>query len=189
MKKRIFDVCCAIVLLTLCSPVLLIVALLVRLSSEGPVLFLQTRVGRNGKLFTIYKFRSMYVHACPELHIVESGDPMVTPIGRFLRRSHLDELPQLWNVILGDMSMVGPRPVTPAIAIARTAEVKSYMDRHHVAPGITGLAQVRGRVWGQRKGHRSTHRLNMFYTTHHNICFDLRIMLQTLVTMTKLKGV
>jgi len=114
--KRLFDLVCASFLLLLASPILLMSALLVRLTSSGPVFYSQTRLGKNGKPFTIWKIRSMY-HNCEKksgaVWCSGKGDARVTPVGRFLRRSHFDELPQLWNIFKGDMTLVGPRPERP----------------------------------------------------------------------------
>jgi exopolysaccharide biosynthesis polyprenyl glycosylphosphotransferase len=140
IAKRIFDFITACLLSILLSPVLISLALLVRLSSKGPILFRQNRVGKNGKEFLFYKFRSMYVEAPVYATTPGSGkDSRITPIGRFLRRSSLDELPQLWNVIKGDMSLVGPRPEMPFIV-----EQYNEMQRQrlNVRPGITGLWQI-----------------------------------------------
>jgi lipopolysaccharide/colanic/teichoic acid biosynthesis glycosyltransferase len=154
MSKRVLDLVLASALLLAMLPVWLLVALLVRLSSPGPILFRQTRCGEGGLPFTFYKFRTMVLDAEARLHEVQhlnerqgpafkaAHDPRVTPVGRWLRRSSLDELPQLLNVLRGEMSLVGPRPPLPA-------EVAKYTPYHWgrlaVRPGITGLWQVRGR--------------------------------------------
>jgi lipopolysaccharide/colanic/teichoic acid biosynthesis glycosyltransferase len=134
----------ALVLLVPALPVMLLAALLIKLTSPGPVVYTQTRLGRNGRPYTIRKLRTM-VHDC-ERH---SGprwsapyDPRVTPLGRVLRNTHLDELPQLWNVLCGDMSLVGPRPERPEFVPQLQRSIPCYRDRLLVRPGITGLAQV-----------------------------------------------
>jgi lipopolysaccharide/colanic/teichoic acid biosynthesis glycosyltransferase len=143
--KVAFDFALALVLLALASPLLVLLALLVKLTSRGPVLYSQMRLGKNGRPFRIYKFRTM-AHDC-ERHSgprwSTPGDPRVTPLGRFLRRAHLDELPQLWNVLKGDMALVGPRPERPEFVPQLERAIPRYRERLAVRPGLTGLAQVR----------------------------------------------
>ncbi len=141
MIKRGFDLVAALLALLLLSPLLLGAALAVWWDSGRPVLFVQPRVGRGGKTFALYKFRSMVVDA-PRLgsHSTAANDPRITRVGRVLRRTSLDELPQLFNVLRGDMSLVGPRPDVPAQRANYTAE--QWALRHRVRPGITGLAQA-----------------------------------------------
>ena len=134
----------AAVIFILATPILLLIALAVKLTSRGPVLYSQTRVGKNGKLFTLYKVRSM-AHDCEKTSGVRwstPGDARITPIGAFLRKTHLDELPQLWNVLSGDMCLVGPRPERPEFTPALERAIPHYRDRLSVRPGVTGLAQV-----------------------------------------------
>src|SRR5262249_17904057 len=127
------------------SAVLILYAMaLVRLTSRGSAIYRQTRLGLNGRPFTIYKIRTMY-HDSERLtgpQWSRPGDPRVTPIGRILRATHIDELPQLWNVLRGEMSLVGPRPERPELAAGLERELPSYRDRLAVRPGVTGLAQV-----------------------------------------------
>jgi lipopolysaccharide/colanic/teichoic acid biosynthesis glycosyltransferase len=134
----------AVVLLVLTAPLLLFTAVLVKLTSRGPVLYSQVRLGLNGRPFTLFKVRTM-AHQCESLTGIRwstPGDPRVTPVGRFLRRAHLDELPQLWNVIRGEMSLVGPRPERPEFVPQLEQVIPRYRDRLLVRPGVTGLAQV-----------------------------------------------
>lgn len=138
--KRTVDVLLSALLLVLFSPLFALIAILVRLDSRGPALFIQKRVGRNGELFNIYKFRSMYAGSgIYELSPTTSRDPRITPIGRLLRRTSLDELPQLLNVLRGNMSLVGPRPEMPFVVQHYTEQQR---QRLCVTPGITGLWQL-----------------------------------------------
>jgi lipopolysaccharide/colanic/teichoic acid biosynthesis glycosyltransferase len=142
--KSIFDRAAALVLIVLSGPLILLLALVVRLSSRGPAFYSQTRMGRGGKLFRIYKLRTM-VNKCESLtgpRWSMPGDPRVTGLGQFLRKTHLDELPQLINVLRGDMSLIGPRPERPEFLPELEGACPRYRERLAVRPGVTGLAQV-----------------------------------------------
>ncbi|MDV3222372.1 sugar transferase [Intrasporangium sp.] len=193
--KRTFDVVGAGVSLLLCSPIMLAVAVAIKLQDGGPVLFRQTRVGRDGELFECLKFRSMVVDAEARLSAVThlkhdpehvlfkaQTDPRVTPVGRFIRRFSIDELPQLANVIAGEMSLVGPRPALPA-------EVRRYSPdvqrRLHVRPGMTGLWQVSGRSdlpW------EDTVRLDLYYVDNWSLVQDLSIVIKTIRAVLSSRG-
>ena len=176
IAKRISDFVGALALLTLTLPVWVVIAILLRLDSPGPILFSQMRIGRGGKPFRLYKFRSMYVEA-PKyaLHPQEADDPRITKVGRFLRRTSLDELPQLLNVLKGDMSLVGPRPEMPFI-------VEQYNERHRqrldVIPGITGLWQLSAdRAFLIHENIL----YDLYYIRHRSFFLDLAILLHTIV--------
>jgi lipopolysaccharide/colanic/teichoic acid biosynthesis glycosyltransferase len=144
--KRAFDVLAATAGLLLAAPALLLLGILVKLTSKGPALYKQVRAGRNGNPFRMYKLRTMYADAeAGGPRWCADSDPRVTPLGRFLRRTHLDELPQLWNVLQGDMSIIGPRPERPCFIHQLKGVVPLYTTRLAVKPGITGLAQIRHR--------------------------------------------
>jgi exopolysaccharide biosynthesis polyprenyl glycosylphosphotransferase len=145
LLKRALDICLAVIGLVLTLPVMGLVAIAVRLSSPGPALYHQERVGQDGRVFVIHKFRSMRADAEKESGAVwaQSADHRVTAVGRFLRRARLDELPQLWNVLCGHMSVVGPRPERPEFVAGLKEQIPYYGQRHVVRPGLTGWAQVR----------------------------------------------
>jgi lipopolysaccharide/colanic/teichoic acid biosynthesis glycosyltransferase len=176
------------VLLIVLAPVMALVALATRWSSEGPALFRQERVGQGGRAFSLYKFRTMVANAealtGPTL---SSGhdDPRLTPLGKFLRRSRLDELPQLWNVLIGDMSLIGPRPERPCFVEQFGQAQPLYVERHRVRPGITGLAQVRA---GYHTDARDKLRYDLLYVSHPSPWLDLEILLRTIGVMFKLCG-
>jgi exopolysaccharide biosynthesis polyprenyl glycosylphosphotransferase len=142
--KRIFDIVASIVGIIVLSPLLLITALLVKLTSKGSVLYSQVRVGRKGRLFKMYKFRSMRTDAEKETGPVwaAENDDRLTPIGDFLRKAHIDEIPQIINILKGEMSLIGPRPERPIFVEKFKEEISGYEQRLAVKPGITGLAQV-----------------------------------------------
>jgi undecaprenyl-phosphate galactose phosphotransferase/putative colanic acid biosynthesis UDP-glucose lipid carrier transferase len=182
--KRCFDVIGAGVALLLLSPLMLFTALLVKFDSRGPVFFLQTRNGFSGRAFKIVKFRSMHVlEDGPAIRQATRDDPRVTTLGRWLRRSNIDELPQLFNVLYGNMSLVGPRPH----AVAHNSEfekcIANYAYRHHVKPGITGWAQVNGLRGETPTTDLMARRveLDLFYINNWSIWLDIKILLKTLL--------
>ena len=145
--KQLFDFAFSLSVIICLMPLLLLIALIIKLTSRGPVIFSQRRYGLNGQRFMVYKFRSMYVgeiNANSDTQQASRNDPRITPIGRFIRRTSIDELPQFFNVLKGEMSVVGPRPHTVAHNEYYRKAVKRYMVRHKVKPGLTGWAQVNG---------------------------------------------
>lgn len=174
---RALDILIATVALVLLAPVLLLAAVAIKLTSPGPVIYRQRRVGRGGREFEMLKLRTMVQGSDPVGvgTVVTREDPRVTPAGRFLRRTSLDEVPNLVNVLRGEMAIVGPRPTIPA-------QVADYTPRQHrrhdVLPGITGWAQVRGRAgipWEERI------ELDLWYVEHRSLALDLRILARTAV--------
>lgn len=188
--KRASDVAFSLLGLVLAAPLMLLAAVAVRLTSPGPVLYTQQRVGKDGVTFTIYKFRSMYVGAEAATGAVWSvtDDPRVTPIGRFLRRTRVDELPQLCNVLRGDMGIVGPRPERPEFVADLSREILYYGQRHVVRPGVTGWAQVRHRYGSTTGDAREKLQYDLFYIKHMSLPFDLYIMLETVKTVLVRRG-
>jgi lipopolysaccharide/colanic/teichoic acid biosynthesis glycosyltransferase len=192
--KRLLDVVGSVVGLLVTAPLSLAIAVLIRLDSPGPVLFRQTRVGLNGRPFTIVKFRTMVVGADREwapptssdalasFYFQDDQDQRITRVGRFLRRTSLDELPNLWNVLVGDMSLVGPRPEVPEIVALYTPEQR---ERLSMKPGITGLAQVSGRG---ALSTAETIRYDLEYCRRWSLREDLRILLRTVGTVTRRHG-
>lgn len=180
IMKRTFDLVVASVVLILASPILLLICLLIKLDSKGPVLYLQERVGLDGKPFNVLKFRTMRAEAEKETGPVwaRKDDPRVTRIGRFLRRFSLDELPQLMNVLKGEMSLVGPRPERPHFVEQFKKEIPKYLDRHRVKTGMTGWAQVNG-LRGNAPIEERT-KYDLYYIENWSLVFDLKIILKTI---------
>jgi len=178
--KRSFDIVLSALILVICSPVFAIIALLIKLNSRDPVFFRQERVGLDGKPFHLMKFRSMRVDAEKETGPVwaSKGDPRRTRVGSFLRRFSLDELPQLINVLKGEMSIVGPRPERRHFVEQFKREVPRYLDRHRVKTGMTGWAQVNG-LRGNAPIEERT-KYDVYYVENWSIVFDLKIILKTI---------
>lgn len=183
--KAVAEFCFALLLLILTTPIILAAMLLVKLTSRGPAVYSQTRVGRGGEPFTIYKLRTMR-HQCESLTGAtwcKPGDSRVTPLGRWLRKTHIDELPQLWNVLRSDMSLVGPRPERPEFVPTLEKAIPSYCDRLLVKPGITGLAQVQLPPDTDLNSVRIKLAYDLHYVEHINAWLDVRIHFATLFKM------
>jgi lipopolysaccharide/colanic/teichoic acid biosynthesis glycosyltransferase len=182
VAKRILDVCVLTALLPAVLALAAVVALLVKLDSPGPLLYEQVRVGRGGRLFRILKFRSMIDGAEAGTGPVMSrpGDPRLTRVGRYLKRFHLDEIPQVWNVLRGEMSLVGPRPERPVFASRFAWEIPHYDDRHLVPPGLTGSAQLRCNYTSSPE-HKL--RFDLQYVSSRSIVRDLHLIVCTPFTV------
>ncbi|WP_370866541.1 sugar transferase [Saccharibacillus sp. JS10] len=198
MTKRSMDMVASLIGLVLLSPLFIVLAILIKIEdSKGPVFFKQQRFGKNSKMFNIYKFRSMATNAEQRLKedpvlyekyvannykLEQDEDPRITSIGRFLRKTSLDELPQLFNVFKGEMSLVGPRPIV-------AQELKEYKDRKDdllsVKPGVTGYWQVSGR---SDVGYPERVDLELFYVYHRTIWLDIRILFATVISVLLKKG-
>ena len=189
-EKRILDLIAAAVGLLVFSPVMLIVAAAVRCSSRGDIFYHQERVGRHGHVFIVHKFRTMRADAEQATGPVwsQANDQRVTPIGNFLRRARLDELPQLWNVLLGEMSLVGPRPERPEFVKQLTDSIPFYGQRHVVKPGVTGWAQVRYTYGASVEDAIEKLQYDLFYIKNLSIALDLIIIFETIKTVIMRRG-
>ena len=181
--KTVMDFVLATVLLVLAAPAILVSAALVRATSRGPAFYTQTRVGRDGRLFTIFKIRTM-VHECESLSGPRwsiPGDPRITRVGHFLRATHLDELPQLLNVLRGEMSLIGPRPERPEFTSKLERALPAYPERLRVRPGVTGLAQVHLPGDTSLASVRVKLAHDLFYIQQMSPTLDIRILFCTLL--------
>ncbi|TQD40916.1 TIGR03013 family XrtA/PEP-CTERM system glycosyltransferase [Marilutibacter aestuarii] len=181
LSKRFFDLAAALVLLLLAWPAMLVVALCIWFESGGPIFYRQTRVGEGGKHFDLVKFRSMRTDAEADgvARWASTGDDRTTRVGRFIRLTRLDELPQLFNIIKGQMSFVGPRPERPQFVDMLDQELRYYSVRHSVKPGLTGWAQLRYPYGASVKDAEEKLKFDLFYVKNHGLVFDLMILLQT----------
>jgi sugar transferase EpsL len=182
VTKRMMDTAAASVLLLLFFPIMVITAVFIKKSMGGPVLFKQVRPGKDEVLFTLFKFRTMSDKRGEDGRLLPASERL-TNTGKILRKFSLDELPQLWNVVRGDMSFVGPRPLLPEYLPRYSPEQKK---RHTVKPGITGWAQVKGRnnlTWEQKFNY------DIYYVENHSLAFDIKILFMTLWKVFKREGV
>lgn len=214
--KRAFDVTFAVALLLLTSPILIVAAVLVKITSPGPVIYSQVRVGLNlrkkkksdrrgqtqglpadasdrrkpgrdrremsnfGRLFTIYKFRTMRTDAERNgAQFAKQGDARITSVGRFLRRTRIDELPQLWNILKGDMSLIGPRPERPEFMMKLQEQIPNFIDRLGLKPGLTGIAQVVNGYDNELEGFRRKVSYDLLYLQNCSVWNDIKILLRT----------
>jgi exopolysaccharide biosynthesis polyprenyl glycosylphosphotransferase len=188
--KVALDFVLAMLGLVLTLPLMAIIAVAVKLTSPGPALYHQQRVGRQGRIFTVHKFRTMRTDAEAETGPVwaSHGDQRITPLGRWLRRTRLDELPQLWNVLKGDMSFVGPRPERPEFVTELTRQIPYYGQRHTVRPGITGWAQVRYTYGASIEDALQKLQYDLYYIKNFSIALDLFIVFETVKTVIRSRG-
>jgi sugar transferase (PEP-CTERM system associated) len=189
IARRIVSTLTAAVGLLLFLPFFPIVVLLVRLSSPGPIFFRQTRVGLGGKNFTVYKFRTMRTDAeVAGAKWATKNDPRVTSVGMFMRKTRLDEVPQLWNVLRGDMGFVGPRPERPEFVPWLTEQIPYFNLRHMIRPGLTGWAQVRYGYGATLAEAREKLEFDLYYIKHMTLGLDLLIMFETIKTIIRRQG-
>jgi sugar transferase (PEP-CTERM system associated) len=188
--KRAMDVAVAAAGFGLFLPVMLLIAAAIKLTSPGPVLYHQKRVGLHGRPFTVHKFRTMNENAEAATGAVwaKEDDPRVTRVGRFLRRSRLDELPQFWNVLRGDMSLVGPRPERPEFVADLTRQIPFYGQRHVVRPGLTGWAQVRYNYGASVEDAMQKLQYELYYIKNMSMALDLYVIAETVKTVLVRRG-
>ncbi|WMJ21758.1 exopolysaccharide biosynthesis polyprenyl glycosylphosphotransferase [Geobacillus kaustophilus] len=176
--KRVLDILLSLLALPIAIPIILIFAVIIKLETPGPAFFLQERVGLHGKYFKVIKLRSMRVNAEKNgAQWAAKNDPRVTKVGAFIRKTRIDELPQLFNVLKGDMSLVGPRPERPMFTAQFNEEIPGFIDRLQVKPGITGWAQVNG---GYDITPREKLELDRYYINNMSFLLDLKIILKTI---------
>ena len=176
--KRVIDIILSLVALVFATPIIAVVGAAIKLESEGPIIYKQERVGLGGKPFVIYKLRSMYIDA--EKNGAQwacKDDPRVTKVGRFIRKTRIDELPQLINILKGDMSIVGPRPERPILTYKFNEEIPGFVNRLQVKPGLTGWAQVTG---GYELSPKEKLEKDMYYIENQSLWLDFKIMFKTI---------
>jgi sugar transferase (PEP-CTERM system associated) len=190
LSKRLVDIVGAAIGLVLSLPIMAVVAVAVKASSRGPVLYHQQRVGHHGRVFHVHKFRSMRTDAETATGAIWAApnDDRVTPIGRFLRRARLDELPQLWNVLCGHMSIVGPRPERPEFVSQLTQDIPFYGQRHTVRPGLTGWAQVRYTYGASIEDAMEKLQYDLFYIKNMSLALDFFVIVKTVKTVLMQRG-
>ena len=186
--KRMLDVLLSSIVLFFSLPIVSLCALAIRLESRGSVLYSQKRVGLNGQLFTIYKLRTMAISSNSEAKWAAADDPRVTRVGAFLRKSRLDELPQAWNVLKGEMSFIGPRPEQPEFTRWLAEEIPFYELRHQVKPGITGWAQVIFPYGASKEDAIKKLQYELYYIKHQSLLLDLNILVRTFITVIQRSG-
>ena len=188
--KRYFDVIVSIVLLVISLPIFVIVSLLIKFTSKGPIFFVQERLGKDRVPFNLYKFRTMVPNAEKNTGPVwaSEDDPRITPIGQFLRTSRIDELPQLYNVIKGEMSIVGCRPIRQHFADLLAEEIPDYNFRFVIKPGLTGLAQVSDKYANTKQAQKRKLKYDLLYIRRRNFYMDIKILLLTLLIPFKSMG-
>ncbi len=181
--KRIFDIIFVSIVSIIISPLLLVTAILIKLTSAGPVIYKQERVGENGKIFLMYKFRSMYSENeyIDDENWTQKNDPRITRVGKIIRKTSIDELPQFYNILKGEMSLIGPRPERPFFVNKFRETVPKYMIKHHVQPGMTGWAQINGYRGNTSIVKRIEH--DIYYVENWSISLDIKIFFKTLSTL------
>lgn len=190
MLKRLFDVLCASIGLIVLFPVIILIGLIIFLFQNGPVFFVQERIGRDGKPFNIYKFRSMKTTSEQDglPRLAQTNDKRLTTIGRYLRKHHMDELPQFWNVLKGDMAIVGPRPERQFYINQIMARNPRYVELYQIRPGLTSYATLKNGYADTIEKMLRRLNLDLIYLRHHTLCFDLKIILLTIAALIQGEG-
>jgi sugar transferase (PEP-CTERM system associated) len=190
LVKRLFDIVCASLLIVLAAPLMLLAAVLIRLESRGPILYRQERTGLSGKPFQVVKFRSMRTDAEGDgkPRWAKADDDRITRVGHLIRRTRIDELPQLFSVLKGEMSLVGPRPERPFFVDRLAQEIPFYSVRHSVKPGVTGWAQVRYQYGATIEDSQEKLQYDLYYVKNHTLFLDLVILLETVRVVLTGKG-
>lgn len=184
--KRIFDILFSLILIVITFPIIIIAIVAIRIESEGPVFYRQTRVGLMDKRITIIKLRSMYIDAEKNgAQWAEKGDPRITHVGRFIRKTRIDELPQLLNVLKGEMSLIGPRPERPMFTEKFSHEFPGFEQRLRIKPGLSGYAQIHG-GYDINPGQKA--KLDCYYINHVNFKMDAQIFISTIKIIVSGKG-
>jgi exopolysaccharide biosynthesis polyprenyl glycosylphosphotransferase len=188
--KRALDISASLGILLIFSPIWTLIALCVKSTSKGPIIYSQERVGKNGKHFRIYKFRSMMANSESKGPVwAARNDPRVTPIGKFLRKSHVDEVPQFWNVLRGDMSLVGPRPERPHFVELLSAEIPYYQRRLKVRPGVTGLFQATDYKYDESIDDvKNKLKYDLMYIESMSFRLEVKILFKTFFRIIRWKG-
>jgi len=188
--KRLIDLFISVFSLVILFPLIMMIAVLIKLESRGPIFFKQERVGENGRVFVLYKFRSMQDDAEKETGPVwaEDMDDRMTRIGSFVRKTRIDEIPQLFNVLKGDMSIVGPRPERPFFVEQLAKKIPFYVKRHSVKPGVTGWAQVRYSYGASLEDAKEKLQYDLFYIKHMSFWLDMGVIADTFKVVLMGKG-
>jgi exopolysaccharide biosynthesis polyprenyl glycosylphosphotransferase len=190
LEKRVVDITASLVLMVAAVPAMVLTAVAIVIESGFPIFYVQERVGRGGRLFRIVKFRSMCVDAEADgkARWAQAGDSRITRVGRFIRKTRIDELPQLWNVLNGDMSLIGPRPERPSFVAELTRDIPFYNARHSVKPGVTGWAQVRYTYGASREDAKRKLEYDLFYVKNHGLLLDVLILVETVRVVLRGEG-
>lgn len=184
--KRMMDIVLALIGLIVAIPLMVVIGIAIKLESKGPVFYCQERVGKDGKVYTLYKLRSMYENAEENgAQWAEKDDPRVTKVGRIIRKTRIDELPQLFNILKGDMSIVGPRPERPVFIFEFNEQIPEFVNRLQVKPGLTGWAQVNG---GYELTPKEKLEYDLYYIENRSVWMDIKIILKTIKVVLTGKG-
>lgn len=188
--KRFIDIMLSLSLLVFATPIMIFLSIIIRLSSSGPAIYCQKRLTTHGRVFTIFKFRTMVTNAEASSGAVwaKKDDTRITPFGRFMRKSRLDELPQLINVLIGDMSLIGPRPERPEFASQLQKEFSNFKNRYEVPAGLTGLAQVSANYADSLDSYQKKLQYDLEYVNNRSFFLDLKIILKTALVILTGRG-